>query len=114
MLKNALCSMLTSMARDGRIMVMEEISFDKPGTKKASGIIRNLKLKGNILFLIDRPDENFIKSLRNLNYVRFQDPMSLNVYDVACSEYLVTFRESLKLLEKRLEPSTPECGESAE
>lgn len=102
MLRKALVSALSSKIREGRIAAVESLKFEEPKTKKAAEFIKNLSLKGNILLLADGADGNFIKSFRNIEGVKIQDSMSLNVYDVVGSEWLIVFKDSLKGLEKRL------------
>ena len=102
MLRNALISALASKIQEGKIAAVEDIKFEEPKTKKAAAFIKNLKLEGNILLLVERADANFVKSFRNIEGVKIQDPMSLNVYDVVGSEWIIVFKDSVDLLEKRL------------
>ncbi len=102
MLRSALASALTAKAKDGKILAVEDFSFDEPKTGKAFKIIQNLKLTGNLLLLVEGVNENFTKSFRNLEGVKLRDPLSLNVYDVVGSEVMVAFKGSLETLEKRL------------
>lgn len=102
MLRKALASALSSKILEGRIKAVEDFKFEEPKTAKAAGFVKNLGLKGNILILADGADGNFVKSFRNIEGVKIQNSMSLNVYDVVGSEWLIVFKDSLKGLEKRL------------
>ncbi len=102
MLRSALASALTSKIKDGKILAVDEFIFEEPKTKKAFEVLVNLKIAGNVLIVAEKADCNFVKSFRNIEGVRIQDPMSLNVYDVVGSESLLVFKDSIAILEKRL------------
>ncbi len=103
MLKKALCSAVNVKMQEGKIIVVEELRFSSPKTKDAEKVLLNLKLMGKTLIVINNPEENVRKSFRNINRARLVDPLSLNTYDVLdCTNFLIG-RESLGILEKRME-----------
>ena len=51
---------------------------------------------------MNNPDENVLKSFRNIKGVRLQDPLSLNTYDVLDCDHLLISKGSVELLEKRM------------
>jgi len=80
MFRAGLCSILSQLARDDRLAVIEPISVDAPKTKL---LAQKIKAMGHsVLLITDSPDENLMLAARNLNNVlvvepRHADPVSL-------------------------------------
>lgn len=84
-------SILSELARQGRLSVVEGFSVDSPKTKLLAEKIKGLGLQKNILIITDELDENLYLSSRNLPNVLVlevmqADPVSL----VRFSNVLVT------------------------
>jgi large subunit ribosomal protein L4 len=80
-----MCSILSQLAREDRVMVVESMSVDAPKTKL---LVDKLKVMGlaSVLVLTDGADENLILASRNLPNVlvleaRHADPVSLVHFD---------------------------------
>jgi large subunit ribosomal protein L4 len=81
MFRAGLCSILSQLARDDRLAVIEPISVDAPKTKLLAQKIKAMGLD-SVLLITDSPDENLMLAARNLNNVlvvepRHADPVSL-------------------------------------
>jgi large subunit ribosomal protein L4 len=81
MYRAGMCSILSQLAREDRVMVVESMSVDAPKTKL---LVDKLKVMGlaSVLVLTDGADENLILASRNLPNVlvleaRHADPVSL-------------------------------------
>jgi large subunit ribosomal protein L4 len=77
-------SILSQLARDGRISVVESFSLDSPKTKVAAEKLKTLGLE-SVLIITDSVDENVYLATRNLPHVavvesRYADPLSLIHY----------------------------------
>jgi large subunit ribosomal protein L4 len=93
----ALRSALTDRARDGRIKVVESISFDEPSTKDALGVLDSLDAGGaTVLLVLEKPDEVVEKSFRNLGEVKIDYPGNVSTYDVLYADWVVFTREALE------------------
>jgi len=94
MYRAGLCSILSQLAREGRIGVVESLSIDAPKTKLLAGKIRAMGLGqhgASVLVIADAIDENLYLAARNLPHVmvvepRHADPVSL----VHFSKVLIT------------------------
>ncbi|MEN9774065.1 MAG: hypothetical protein RL322_1135 [Pseudomonadota bacterium] len=94
MYRAGLCSILSQLAREGRIGVVESLSIDAPKTKLLAGKIRAMGLGqqgASVLVIADSIDENLYLAARNLPHVmvvepRHADPVSL----VHFSKVLIT------------------------
>lgn len=92
----ALRSALTDRAREGRIKVLEGLSFDEPKTADAVDMLDALDVDGRVLLVLGGPDEVVEKSFRNLPYVRVAYPGNLSTYDTLAADWLVFTREALE------------------
>jgi large subunit ribosomal protein L4 len=93
----ALRSALTDRARDGRIKVVDSISFDEPSTKDALGVLDSLDAGGaTVLLVLAKPDEVVEKSFRNLGEVKIDYTGNVSTYDVLYADWVVFTREALE------------------
>lgn len=92
----ALRSALTDRTREGRVKVVEGLSFDGPKTAEAAAAIEALDLHGRILLVLPGQDETVEKSFRNLPYVKIDFPGNLSTYDVLYADWVVFTRSALE------------------
>jgi large subunit ribosomal protein L4 len=84
MYRAGLCSILSKLAADGRIVVIDGLSVDAPKTKLLAGKLKAMGLD-SALVITDAMDENLLLASRNLKDVlvvepRYADPLSLIHY----------------------------------
>jgi large subunit ribosomal protein L4 len=91
----ALCSALSDRAADGKVVVLDEWSFETPKTKDAVAVLDALELEGKVLLVLGEDDEVVWRSFRNLGDVHCLFARELNAYDVLVSDYVVFSRETL-------------------
>jgi len=101
MFRAGMCSILSELARQGRLSVIENIKLDAPKTKQLAQKLKGMGLK-DVLIVTDEMDDNLYLSARNLADVlvvepHYADPVSLVHY----SSVLVT-REAVKKFEEWL------------
>jgi large subunit ribosomal protein L4 len=93
----ALRSALTDRAREGRIKILNAISFDEPSTKDALGVLESLQTEGGtVLLVMAKPDPVVEKSFRNLGEVKIDYPGNVSTYDVLYADWIVFTREALE------------------
>ncbi len=92
----ALRSALTARARDDRIRVIDELSFDEPSTKEAIRVLGSLKVDGLVLLVLGERDDVVEKSFRNLSQVKLVSPGALGTYDVLYADWVLFTREALE------------------
>ncbi|MDQ1444221.1 MAG: large subunit ribosomal protein [Acidimicrobiaceae bacterium] len=95
MIQLALRSALSDRAADGKVVVIDEWSFDQPKTKTAKAALGALGLDGKVLVVVTRDDEIVYKSFRNLQEVQVILTGELNAYDVLCSDWVVFTQATL-------------------
>ena len=84
MYRAGMASILSQLARDGRLAVVDSISVDSPKTKLLAAKLKAMNLD-NVLVIADEIDENLYLASRNLPNVlvvepRYADPLSLVHY----------------------------------
>lgn len=96
MFRAGMASILSELARQDRLVVVEDIAVDAPKTKLFSQKLKNMGLEGNLLVVTDVLNENLYLSSRNLPNVlvleaQEADPVSL----VRFGKVVVTDRKSV-------------------
>jgi len=84
MYRAGMAAILSQLARDGRLAVVESISVDAPKTKLLAAKFKAMGLE-SVLVIADSVDENLALASRNLPNVlviepRYADPLSLVFY----------------------------------
>jgi large subunit ribosomal protein L4 len=101
--KKALKMALSDRAKEGRVIVVEDFSFEAPKTKQAVELLKSLGLENEkVLIVIPKKDENIQKSFRNIPTVVVLPVEGLNVYDILWANKVVITESALKGIEERL------------
>ncbi|MFA5778721.1 MAG: 50S ribosomal protein L4 [Elusimicrobiota bacterium] len=90
----ALLSALSSKAKDGSIMVLDELKIATPKTKSVAEIIKTLKLKKKVL-LVSKRDKTLNMASRNIANLFLHDVTDLTTYDVLNADKILFTKESL-------------------
>jgi large subunit ribosomal protein L4 len=85
MYRAGMCSILSQLAREDRLAVVDSIALEAPKTKLLAIRLRAMGLETSTLILTDSQDENLLLAARNLPNVlvleaRHADPLSLVHY----------------------------------
>jgi len=85
MFRAGLCSILSKLAQDDRIAVVDELTVPAPRTKLLAEKLKAMGL-GSVLIITDQLDENLALASRNLKNVmvvepRYADPVSMIYFD---------------------------------
>jgi large subunit ribosomal protein L4 len=94
---------LSEKFRNKKIIVIDKLSFEKPETKKAAEILKNLSLdKDRVLVVINDLNTNEEKSFRNIKNVMVESTKGLNTYKILLAEYVFFTKDSINDFVKRL------------
>ncbi len=92
---------LTDRAREGRVFVIESLSFDKPSTKNARELMQKmLPEKGRKLLITDGHHIPTVKSFTNLPDVMTDRADGLFAYEILKSSYVLITQDALKKVEE--------------
>lgn len=108
MRQQALAESLSDKAIQGKIMVIESLTFDAPKTKQAVSMLKSLGVIGQkCLIVVDQNHPATIKSFRNLSNIKVLSRENLNTYEVLNHDVVVMTQESLRQLnEAKSRPSS--------
>jgi large subunit ribosomal protein L4 len=97
----ALVSALSLFAKEGRLIVLDNIELPEIKTKAFANTLATLKADKKALVVDDASNDKLIKSVRNLEAHQFLPPEGVNVYDLLRHDHLVVSKEAAKALEAR-------------
>ena len=100
--KLAMRSALSSKLADGEIVVVDQLSFEKPSTKQAAEVLKNLGLEGRVTIIVPDDEVNTFLSFRNLSKVRVIGVSELNTLDFIDNKALVLTDAALTRIEEVL------------
>jgi len=98
----ALKSILSSKAREGRLIVLDDFGLSEPKTKEAAQILKNLETTKKTTIVVGEDQDTAVKSVRNLDNVRVIYSSEINAYDLLDNEYLLMTRAALNAVEEGL------------
>lgn len=98
----ALRSALTAKVAAGELIVVEELEFDVPKTRKMVEILKNLHVDNKALIVTGGPDAMVAKSARNISGVKSLPAAALNVYDLLLHRQLILTRGAVAKVEEVL------------
>ncbi|OGX86240.1 50S ribosomal protein L4 [Hymenobacter lapidarius] len=93
-------SALSSLAKDGKISVVENIAMDAPRTKDFLAIMTGLKLNNGkkTMLVTGEVNKNVILSARNLQKVKVSTPIGLNTHDLLNTDTLLISEDGMASL----------------
>jgi large subunit ribosomal protein L4 len=102
MYRGAMQAMLSELARQERLVVVNGIELEAPKTKLLVQKLDELKLGNNVLVLIEASDEKLELAARNLPYVDVLPAGSLDPLSLARHDKVLATTGAVRLLEERL------------
>ena len=97
----AISSILSSRASEKKIFVFEDFSMERPKTKTIVQLLKSMDLN-KTLVVGQIKDECLIKSVRNLEKVKFLAADHLNAYDLVNFPNLIINVEGVRIIEEQL------------
>ena len=94
-------SALSQIAKDKKMIILEDFSMDTPSTKDFAKILSNLDQTNNkILLILTDSNKNILLSSRNLKKTKVVNVSSINTYDLMNAHKLMFVESSIKEIEK--------------
>jgi large subunit ribosomal protein L4 len=94
-------SALSYKAKTNNIIVLEDLSYDKPKTKNFVELLENLKLSGKkTLMVLTESDKAIYLSSRNLSRTRVIRACDLNTYEIIRANNLIILEGTVAEIEK--------------
>jgi large subunit ribosomal protein L4 len=82
--------------KEKKIIVVEDMTFESPKTKKAQEILKNLKVaEKKVLLVLENLNNNTAKSFKNIESVLISSSKGLSTYNILVADYLMFTKNSL-------------------
>jgi large subunit ribosomal protein L4 len=96
-------SALSYKAKEGAITVVEEFTFDTPGTKKYIDLLNNLEAGDKkSLLVLSESNKNVYLSSRNLKKAKVVSASQINTYDLMNASNVIVSEGSIGIIENIL------------
>ncbi len=96
----AIRCVLSAKARDEELVVLEQLELDQPKTKEMAGILAALGVDSSALIVTSEPEENVVKSARNLAGIKTMTANILNVVDILSYKMLLMTEAAVRKAEQ--------------
>lgn len=98
--KLALMTSLSAKLSDGEVVIIDNLSIEKPRTKEIVEALKNLGLTGkSVLIILPEKDNTIALSARNVPGISITRTADLNIYDVIAHNILLMTKEAVIRLE---------------
>jgi len=101
MYRRGICSILSELARQQRLVIVEDITVDAPKTKQLLGKLADLGVS-KTLIITETGDEKLYLSARNLPNVEVTDVAGLNPVNLVRYEHVVVTVGAVRAIEEWL------------
>ena len=101
--KNALKSALSRRVKEGKLVLLSDLTIDEPKTKSLAEKVTKVGVEGKALIVDSFENTNLALAARNNPRIQLVDPLHVNVYDVVNSRYVVLSQNALQQLTEALE-----------
>jgi len=102
MYRGAMASILSELARQGRLMVVEGFDVDAPKTKGLVAKLAELETGKRTLLVSEEASENLFLAARNIPYVEVRDVQGLDPVSLVGADSVVITTEAIKKIEEWL------------
>lgn len=109
----ALRCVLSAKAGDSELKVIEEFDFAEPKTKMIATALAALNAGSSVLIVTDEPNENVIKSARNIQKTKTMPASIMNVVDILSHNTILMTESAVRIAEKLWGNGTSQGGNDA-
>lgn len=96
----ALKCVLSSKVSEGQLKILDKFAFEVPKTREMVRVLDSLKLASSALIVTSAPEENVIKSARNIPGLKTLPASTLNVLDLLSYRALVMTEDAVRKVEQ--------------
>ena len=96
----ALKSALSDKVANGKLVVVDALTFDAPKTKEFAKVMTNLNVNDKALVVLNDNNANVVLSAKNIPTVKTSLTNTINVYDVVNAKTLVLTQDAVKTIEE--------------
>ena len=96
----ALKSALSDRLSGGKIIVLDELTFEEPKTKNFVRVLDNLKAADKALVVLGTDDANVVRASRNVPNVKTSTANTINVYDLMNAQTVILTKDAVTRIEE--------------
>jgi large subunit ribosomal protein L4 len=96
----ALRCVLSSKMGDGDLKILDGFNFEEPKTKKMLDVLTALKIDSSAIIVTQNPEENVIKSARNIPQIITTPAGIISILDILSHKTLLMTEEAVRTAEK--------------
>jgi len=96
----ALKCVLSSKVSEGQLKILDKFTFEEPKTREMVKVLDSLKLESSALIVTSVPEQNVIKSARNIPGLKTLPASTLNVLDLLSYRALVMTEDAVRKVEQ--------------
>ena len=96
----ALKSALSDRLSGGKIIVLDELTFEEPKTKNFVKVLNNLKAADKALVVLGTDDANVLRASRNVPNVKTSTANTINVYDLMNAQTVILTKDAVTRIEE--------------
>jgi len=100
--RTALRQALSLKAADGKVVVIEDISFKNNKTSEAVKLLATLKATGNVIVAVDTKTPEILRAFANLQNVKVNNAAYLSVFNTLNADMIIVTNKALAVLHDRL------------
>jgi len=100
MYRAGMASILSRLAQDGRLSVVESLDVDVPRTRVLAGKLKDMGINERVLIISPVVDDNLWLSARNLHTVLVLEPRQVDPVSLIRYDRVLMTREALKSFEE--------------
>jgi large subunit ribosomal protein L4 len=101
MRRKALFMVLSEKAKQQFVLLLDDVKFETPKTKKLAALLDTLPCKDtSVLIALPGMEKNFIQSARNIKKVQAVQAKDLNTLDALNVKYVVMPKQSLDVMKE--------------
>lgn len=101
MYKVAMRSILSQLAREERLVIIESFDLEKPSTKEMVAKLKEMNVDKALIVLAE-DNANVMLSARNIPDIYMANADEVNPYSLVAAKHIVVTTEALKKIEERL------------
>src|SRR5438093_8714026 len=101
--KNALKSALSQRVKEGKLVLINDLSIEEAKTKALADKVAKIGAEGKTLLVDSLENTNAVLASRNNPKLQFVDPQNVNVYDIVNCRYVVMSQAALDRLTEVLQ-----------
>ncbi len=109
----AIKCVMSAKAGGGALKIVEDMKFEEPKTKKMKQALAALGASSSVLIVTAAPEENVIKSARNLPGTKTLPASILNVVDMLSYKMLFITEEAVRKVERLWKDGATKGGSDA-